>query len=58
MCIRDSWYAHRVQPYEGNRVSIGIIWWYDLPSIYGELSEYDTTALDRVWEKEDAKPYK
>jgi|TARA_R110000787_G_scaffold163277_2_gene276495 hypothetical protein len=52
------WYAHRVQPYEGNRVSIGIIWWYDLPSIYGELSEYDTTALDRVWEKEDAKPYK
>ena len=52
------WYAHRVQPYEGNRVSIGIIWWYDLPSIYCELNEYDTVALDRVWEKEDAKPYK
>ena len=48
-------YTHRVQPYEGNRVSIGIIWWYDIPSIYGKLSEYETAAMDRVWEREDAK---
>ena len=47
-------YLHRVQPYQGNRVSIGIIWWYDVPSIYGDLNEFQTTAFDRVWETEDA----
>ena len=47
-------YLHRVQPYQGNRVSIGIIWWYDVPSIYGDLGEYETAAIDRVWESEDA----
>tara|TARA_R100000008_G_C3580959_1_gene168479 strand:+ start:1061 stop:1597 length:537 start_codon:yes stop_codon:yes gene_type:complete len=46
-------YKHRVKPYKGNRVSIGIIWWYDLPKIYGNLGEYDNVAIDRVWEKED-----
>jgi len=48
--------AHRVREYKGNRVSIGIIWWYDLPSIYGkELGQDDTAILDRVWEIEDAR---
>jgi len=47
-------YKHRVLPYEGNRVSVGIIWWYDLPSIYGNLSKNETAVIDRVWEKEDA----
>ena len=48
-------YSHRVQLYQGNRVSIGIIWWYDLPSIYGNLSEFETSAIDRVWEREDQR---
>ena len=48
-------YIHRVQLYQGNRVSIGIIWWYDLPSIYGNLSEFETSAIDRVWEREDQR---
>ena len=44
---------HRIRPYKGNRVSIGIIWWYDLPKIYGNLGSFDTTSIERVWEKED-----
>ncbi|MEC8912322.1 MAG: 2OG-Fe(II) oxygenase [Chloroflexota bacterium] len=46
---------HRVRPYKGNRVSIGIIWWYDLPEIYGEPSQNSTAVLPRVWEIEDAR---
>ena len=51
-------YLHRVQPYQGNRVSIGIIWWYDVPKIYGDVDEFQTAAFDRMWETEDAKSHK
>ena len=44
---------HRVRPYKGNRVSIGIIWWHDTP-IYGELPDNNTCSLHRQWEIEDA----
>ena len=50
-------YRHKIRPYRGNRVSIGIIWWFDLPKIYGNLNSESTQTLDRVWEKEDAKNY-
>ena len=46
---------HRVRPYAGNRVSVGIIWWFDIPKIYGDLSEKDTKVLPRVWEIEDKR---
>ena len=45
--------THRVRPYKGNRVSIGIIWWHDTP-IYGDLPMNDTLTLHRQWEIEDA----
>ena len=31
-------YVHAVQPYDGNRVSIGVIFWHTLPAIYGETN--------------------
>ena len=46
---------HRVRPYSGNRVSIGIIWWYDTSSIYGELPRNKSKVIERVWELEDAE---
>jgi hypothetical protein len=46
---------HRVRPYKGNRVSIGMIWWHDLPEIYGNISEKDTAVVERIWEIEDAR---
>ena len=46
--------SHRVREYKGNRVSIGIIWWFDIPVIYGSLGVEDITTVPRVWEKEDA----
>ena len=46
--------THRVRPYKGNRVSIGIIWWHDTP-IYGDLPMNDTLTLHRQWEIEDAE---
>ena len=40
---------HRVSHYEGNRVSIGIIWWHDTP--FSEDTKRDNTlALERPWE--------
>ena len=45
--------THRVRPYKGNRVSIGIIWWHDTP-IYGKLPDNHTLTLHRQWEIEDA----
>ena len=49
--------THAVQSYEGNRVSIGIIFWNELPSIYKfsddlawEDSHYNT-SFDRPWER-------
>ena len=47
---------HRVRMYTGNRVSIGIIWWFDIPSeLYGVLGEKETRVLDRLWEIEDER---
>ena len=40
---------HKVARYEGNRISIGIIWWYDTP--FSEDTKRDNTlVLDRPWE--------
>jgi hypothetical protein len=47
--------THRVRPYAGNRVSIGIIWWYDVSHIYGDLPRNKSQVLERVWEIEDAE---
>ena len=47
--------THRVRPYTGNRVSIGIIWWFDVPVIYGDLNTNDIEVLERVWEIEDER---
>ena len=47
--------SHRVRPYKGNRVSIGLIWWYDLPEIYGDINEKNTAVIERIWEIEDKK---
>ena len=33
-------YVHAVQPYLGNRVSIGVIFWNTLPTIYGETNSF------------------
>ena len=50
----DCTIPHRVRPYKGNRVSIGIIWWHDTP-IYGDLPMNKSLTLHRQWEIEDAK---
>ena len=47
--------THAVQPYEGNRVSIGAIFWYELPSIYGTTDAYINTSYERPWEKKENK---
>ena len=51
-------YVHAVQPYVGNRVSIGMIFWNALPSIYkspkdfgGQTNPNYNTSFDRPWEK-------
>ena len=51
-------YTHAVQSYKGNRVSIGMIFWNDLPSIYkssndfgGQTNSNYNTSFDRPWEK-------
>ena len=50
-------YIHEVKPYHGNRVSIGMIFWNELPSIYkssndfgGQTNPNYNTSFDRVWE--------
>ena len=45
--------THAVQPYEGNRVSIGMIFWNKLPSIYGETNSNIDASYDRPWEKNE-----
>ena len=47
--------THRVLPYTGNRVSIGMIFWVDLPKIYPEADPDNNTVYDRVWELEDSE---
>ena len=44
---------HAVQPYEGNRVSIGMIFWNTLPSIYGWTNSNCNDSYDRPWEKNE-----
>ena len=45
--------VHAVQPYEGNRVSIGMIFWNTLPSIYGMTNSNCNDSYDRPWEKNE-----
>jgi len=42
-------YVHGVQPYAGNRVSIGVIFWNTLPSIYGKTNPDINDSYDRPW---------
>ena len=42
-------YVHAVQPYLGNRVSIGVIFWNTLPTIYGETNPDINDSYDRPW---------
>jgi len=44
---------HAVQPYVGNRVSIGMIFWNTLPSIYGNTNSNVNDSYDRPWEKNE-----
>jgi hypothetical protein len=46
-------YIHEVKPYAGNRVSIGVIFWNTLPSIYGETDSTINDSYDRPWTKEE-----
>ncbi len=46
-------YVHAVQPYLGNRVSIGVIFWKTLPTIYGETNPTINASYDRPWEKKE-----
>ena len=42
-------YVHAVQPYVGNRVSIGVIFWNTLPTIYGYTNPDINDSYDRPW---------
>ena len=55
MIYFDATITHRVAPYKGNRVSIGMIWWGNTPEHYGNLNENETKVLPRIWEIEDEK---
>jgi hypothetical protein len=46
---------HQVQPYEGNRVSIGAIFWNELPANYGKTDPMKNTSYDRPWEVKSNK---
>ena len=45
----DAVLTHRVQPYRGNRVSIGMVWWKVTPDRYEEQSIDSYNVLERVW---------
>tara|TARA_R100001594_G_scaffold11487_1_gene25947 strand:- start:11 stop:622 length:612 start_codon:yes stop_codon:yes gene_type:complete len=47
--------THSVLPYTGNRVSIAMIFWVELPSIYPPAKKHRIEIYDRVWEIEDSK---
>ena len=47
--------THNVQSYEGNRVSVGVIFWPELPTIYGPTNKKINAVYERAWEIEDAK---
>ena len=46
-------YIHAVQPYLGNRVSIGVIFWKTLPSIYGKTDPNINASYDRPWVQDE-----
>ncbi|SVB48614.1 uncharacterized protein METZ01_LOCUS201468 [marine metagenome] len=46
-------YVHAVQAYAGNRVSIGVIFWNTLPTIYGETDPNINASYDRPWIKNE-----
>ena len=46
-------YIHAVQPYSGNRVSIGVIFWNTLPTIYGKTNPTINDSYDRPWTKKE-----
>ena len=46
-------YIHAVQPYTGNRVSIGVIFWNTLPTIYGKTNPNINDSYDRPWTKKE-----
>ena len=50
-------YVHAVQPYDGNRVSIGVIFWNTLPTIYGETNSFINDSYDRPWVKEENQEF-
>jgi hypothetical protein len=45
----DATLPHRVQPYTGNRVSIGIVWWKITPDRYEEQKINEYKVLERTW---------
>ena len=50
-------YVHEVEPYAGNRVSIGVIFWHTLPTIYGETNPNINDSYDRPWVKEENQEF-
>ena len=46
-------YIHEVKPYRGNRISIGVIFWNTLSTLYGETDPDINSSYDRPWEKEE-----
>ena len=45
-------YVHAVRPFRGNRISIGVVFWHTLPTIYGETNSFINDSYDRPWETE------
>ena len=45
----DATLTHKVQPYTGNRVSIGIVWWKITPDKYEEQKIDEYRVLERTW---------
>ena len=50
-------YVHAVQPYDGNRVSIGVIFWNTLPTIYGKTNPTINDSYDRPWTREENQEF-
>ena len=50
-------YIHAVQPYTGNRVSIGVIFWNTLPTIYGKTNPTINDSYDRPWTREENQEF-
>ena len=49
----DATLTHRVQPYEGNRVSVAWVWWHTPPDRYDPklLTNTSYCTLERVWDE-------